>query len=345
MIYMMGWGSGTNGPSGVFRALECAAKEEDIRDISFVSMGANHLDDLRNVLSILKKKQSVIAVHSGHHLWCCLIYLISRINRSNRYYMIVHGIYKLEYQYLSEPVWYANILEKILYKRFDNLICVSDMCRKYVKELYGREKNVYAINNGYTAPKVDPVFRDNIETIKLVSLGGIRRRKGIFETVELIEYLNNCSELEVQLDIYGHNWDEDYKQFEKITGNINNIQYKGLITNKTEMFQLLAEYDIHLSLSLWDTFNIAIPEALSVGVPTICSNTCGASVYVKDNENGLVIDLKGNYNKKVLDYITKYISDKEFRRSNKQEAVISVSNDTWDQVIHRYNKLLSDNSI
>lgn len=339
---MIGWTHSENGPAGVVKELKKASEFLQIEDIEFVSLSGNKKDILKRVAAIFKQNDgSCICIHSGPYLMCFLFCLLSKIYKKNKYYLVVHGIYIIESIYISKPVWYIKYCEKYIYRHYQNLICVSELCKKQVEEIYGRKEKIYVINNGFTFHKLQVIHKKELFDLKLFSLGGIKEIKGFLEAIELKDYISKSLNIPVTLFFYGNCNDNDYEKFEKIVSNRDDISYCGVVRNKEELLTIISQYDIHLSLSHEDTFNVAIPEALSVGVPTISTIMCGASIFVEDNKNGLVIDIKDNYKDKVISYIKCYIADENFRTNNRLYAAKSVEGKDWYSVMKKYYALLT----
>lgn len=339
---MVGWDDKESGPAGVMRQIEQSSRKMNLSNISFVSFSKNKFYAMKLIFEKIKKNDgTVFCVHSGPYLLCTYIMLLSNFFRKNKYYLVVHGVFGEECKYITSYRKYPIILEKILYRKFSNIICVSEFCKNEIKRIYNRIKNIYVINNGYLVNDVSIVEKETIDSVHLIMIGGIRKRKGVFETVELVEYLNSKFNIPVFLDIYGSFFQSDLEQYQTMVVDSKNVSFHGLIDDKKELLSILSKYDIHIALSYYDTFNVAIPEALSVGVPTITTVTCGASVYVENYSNGLVVDLKQDYKYEIFKYIKEYIDNKEFRTSNRNNSKKSVSNCNWDQVTKEYYKLLT----
>lgn len=72
-------------------------------------------------------------------------------------------------------------------------------------------------------------------------------------------------------------------------GNVHILPY----LNKEDLFALYRSCDVHISLSKQDIFGHTILEALVCSLPVIASkNIVSALEYIKDDENGYVVDIK-----------------------------------------------------
>ena len=102
------------------------------------------------------------------------------------------------------------------------------------------------------------------------------------------------------------------------------------------MYNILANCHFHIAFSKYDTFNVAIIEALSIGCPTIASNMCGASYLIKNITDGLVVDLKEpNYSEIINEYIT------EYKATNKYNKIDHSKEFLWPNIVALYLKVFS----
>jgi len=85
----------------------------------------------------------------------------------------------------------------------------------------------------------------------------------------------------------------------------DNIILKGWIENPLE---LLCDYNVFFLNSLWEGLSISILEAMSVGLPIICSDIKGNNELV-DRENGWLIDAKDDTS--IEKIIIEILSDKK----------------------------------
>jgi len=100
----------------------------------------------------------------------------------------------------------------------------------------------------------------------------------------------------------------------------DNIILKGWVKSPGE---LLVNYDAFLLLSLWEGFSIAILEAMSVGLPIICSNIKGNNELV-DSENGWLVDLNNDHD--LMNIIQQIYVNKEILIKKGQASIEKVTN-------------------
>lgn len=128
--------------------------------------------------------------------------------------------------------------------------------------------------------------------------------------------------------------ENDYRQFEKITG-INhrdvNIKMIGRI-NANEIAKELSETQICIHISIIDNSPNSLCEAQLIGTPIIASNVGGISQLVKDGETGLLFPYNEPYTLafKILDIysnesILETLSEKERAVSHQRHDSNSIS--------------------
>lgn len=292
----------------------------------------------QTVDTILHTEKSVINVHTDGFLIPFLVYCCSLLNKRNSYYLTVHGIYDYDSSASGRRKWYYVWLERFLYRNFQNLICVSEMLKKDIEDHFGRSKKIYVIPNATDAASNVEWDADRV-SIELISLGGLRKCKGIEEQLELFEYLK-ANGIPFHASIYGGDYGNCvwYEQEISKRDLVHQVDYCGLMRNKQDVYDTIRRADFQLCLSRYDTFNVAIAESLVLGCPCIATNRCGAAYLIEDGENGLIIDAgdTGKYEK-----IAAYIQSMS---PKKRESIIdkrSVYADklSWKSVCQKYADL------
>lgn len=351
-IYIVGktYKNQTGGPANVIRGLSSALKNRNVNvQVICLSESFKKSALIRCLLKILfVKRNCIVNVHTDGLKLPKLVYVFSRIDKKNQYFLTVHGLYYIESRmngtYSNK---YAKI-ERLLITKFPNLICVSDLLRKRIELDFGRTKNVGTVLNG-----IDFIENKTLETrkvcfetpLKLLMLGGVRERKGIFDCIKVVDYLQ-ANGIDAKLSVYGVV--DSQETYEKFNSRIEELKlnekiiYKGNLSDKESVYRVIRESDIHLSLSKWDTFNVAIIESLAMGVPCIASDQCGASNAIHQGINGIIVDMKSDeWLKIVKDFCVRLINQKIEENTQIMElaSVIRQKYD-WDRIVEEYLKQL-----
>ncbi|GLC29727.1 glycosyltransferase family 4 protein [Clostridium omnivorum] len=338
-----------NGPSAVVSSL---AKEFSKQNVvfEFLNYESGVQSKKKYIFTLAKKilfsRNVVFNVHTDGYIIPFIVMLLSKINRLNKYYLTVHGVHKMEIEYFKNPNKKNLILEKILYRYFDNLICVSNFLQKAINEIYNRKENVYVIHNG--TYKVDEKYIEkkiNNDQLKLIMTGGIKPIKGIFELIEVVDHIRNKLNINVSLDVYGgyhdiNNLNKLNELIEKynLQGYVN---YKGIIKDKNELLNKYREADLNMCLSKFDTFNVAVIEAMSVGTPTIATNMCGASELISDYNNSFIVNYNSELNSQIAKIIRFLLDNNELYTKISEKAYLDIRNCSWQRTADKYIEIFN----
>ncbi len=280
-------------------------------NIKFINTCSNNilyrLKLLKDIIMIMIIKDSVINVHSFGYKIPYYIYLISKINKKNKYFLTMHGILSEQAKYVHDSETYKeffndakkyNKIEKELIQNFPNIICVSNGQKVYLEEKYNRKNNVYVIYNGTNIPNIYKLHELNFNKVKLIMAGGIYKVKNIFLLLQFIkEYNEKNLNSKVYMDICGGYESlsilKDYNDFINKNELMDYISYKGIL-DKQKLNKLYAESHFCVALSKFDTFNLTAIESMSYSTPAIVSKQCGISEVLKNGINGYVLDLNDN---------------------------------------------------
>ena len=328
-----------SGPSNIIRGL---IKQFDKEGINYKSLlleeGMNKISYLKWIVHELgKKDRSIINVHTDGFLLPLFVLLMSKIYRKHSYYLTVHGLYSIDAG--KRAKWEYIILEKYIYKHFDNIICVSDMLKSDLKELYKREKNIYVIPNATDADS-DKVFETkNVKEI--VALGGLRIGKGIKAIILCAKEMKKAN-ISFHISLYGTDENNlDYFKEQIIKYNLEGyVEYFGNLMDKQRVYDIVKTADAQFCFSTYDTFNVAIAESLVLGCPCISSDRCGAATLIQNDFNGLVVDIveeNNNHFEKVVNFIRRL--DEKKRKNIEQKAKDYKEILSWKNVAKKYTEL------
>jgi glycosyltransferase involved in cell wall biosynthesis len=152
--------------------------------------------------------------------------------------------------------------------------------------------------------------------IKLIKALGILKRKNILIKIDWYgnankEYYDLCLKQIKEEEV------EDYFAFKKVDKNIK---------------ETYGKYEALCLPSIYEGFPNVICEAMSCGLPIICSNVCDNGAIVENGKNGLLFD-PDNLNS-ICDSLSQFVlmSDEEKReisKRNREKALILFSKDVF----------------
>lgn len=335
----------SSGPSNVVLNL---VKSSDARGLNLTPLfltenSSKCLYAIKLAKTVLFCKDAVINVHTDGFLLPLFVYILSKMNKSNSYYLTAHGIYKNQTDAIHDKKYnlYCKI-EKILYTKFPTIICVSEMEKNDLISSFERTGKVIVIPNGTDATIVDGYreFKNNDNCIEMLFLGGLLQVKGYVKVLDFCDYCKK-QKVNFHLSIYGHDSGNShyFDEYVRTHSLEKNISYNGLLTDKKEVYQKIASSDFLLCFSKYDTFNVAIAEGLALGCPVIATNTCGASYLIKNGYNGLVFDYQSIDYNRILEFIDSLKKDTSKRKQVYKERIEYQARLSWDSIADMYSRL------
>ena len=94
----------------------------------------------------------------------------------------------------------------------------------------------------------------------------------------------------VHLTMVGHgNMDTVLKKMARDMGIEKNVSFKGYIQNE-HLPEVLAQMDIFVMPSLYESFGVSAIEAQAMGIPVVASNVGGVPEALLDGETGLLVE-------------------------------------------------------
>ena len=151
---------------------------------------------------------------------------------------------------------------------------------------------IHVVYNGI-APRSDILARrkyidaksGNRDRVRLLFLGGIRDKKGIFEIVASLKQLQARGVPPFELDIYGPVFKEDKARFDKEISELGLqeiINYRGWA--KVDL-DFVSKYDMELTCSRSEAFGRVTAEAMSARTAVIGAST-GGTTELLDEDRG-----------------------------------------------------------
>jgi len=168
--------------------------------------------------------------------------------------------------------------------------------------------------------------------LKVIYVGRVNQAKGAYLLIDVANYFNSK---EVTFDFFG-----SYDETTDVVKNAPlNCVFHGHVPRQT-MHKAYTNADLLILPTLADGFGFVIPEALSYGLPVVCSRNAGASQFIKEGENGFVYDVG---NKEYLVELLKNVVIKpNLLDQMRATAVDSVNNLTWSNYNQQVRTAIND---
>lgn len=236
------------------------------------------------------------------HVHCFItLFLYSGIIEANKYKLIVtvhstpHGDGKL-FSWFDGIDNQRNFI-KIMYNKVKPNVTIfgSD----YYKEEYLKgvptikEVSKIYVNPYFSDIEYIPKRKINKQEINLLFPSRIVKRKGIEETLHLLKMLpdNYILHLPAMAQMEYQNYNEVVLKLIKELNLENRVKYPKEKVIGTQMYDYYKKADIVLIPSYFEGFGIVAVEAMNTSRPVITTAVGGLKEIIKDNYNGIVMDI------------------------------------------------------
>lgn len=168
------------------------------------------------------------------------------------------------------------------------VIVLSKSWKKYFKKIGVHGNKIKVLNNIVQPPKIDSKLKNNEYPLKLLFLGEIGDRKGIFDLLTVFSNNRDFFKKKIQLNIGGNG------EVQRLLGFIEKHNLKDFVTflgwvSNAGKHTALIDSDIFILPSHNEGLPIAILEAMSYGKPVISTDVGGIAEVVKNDYSGCLI--------------------------------------------------------
>jgi len=323
--------------------VERAKKVEAVKlfDIPFLGREVSPYRDIRAFLSLYKlfKEEDFTIIHTHSSKAGLLARLAAVLNKTPIVIHTIHGFAFNDFMNGLKKNFFIY-LEKLLAKWTDVLITVSNLNKKKIIDLNiaheNKIKNIYSgIDLSLFTNKRNDEFRKelNLENDHLL-LGSVGRLSNQKDPITMIEAFGIISKPfpNAHLALVG---DGELKG--KILEKIDKLKLNGkvhLTGNKNKPWSVYHSMDLFIMSSIYEGLGRSITEALSCGVPVVCTDVEGVPEIVRDNITGILVPPKDS--NKLADGIIRTLNDMETAKKMAEEGRRFV-NDNFD-----VNKMVND---
>ena len=323
--------------------VERAKKVEAVKlfDIPFLGREVSPYRDIRAFLSLYKlfKEEDFTIIHTHSSKAGLLARLAAVLNKTPIVIHTIHGFAFNDFMNGLKKNFFIY-LEKLLAKWTDVLITVSNLNKKKIIDLNiaheNKIKNIYSgIDLSLFTNKRNDDFRKelNLENDHLL-LGSVGRLSDQKDPITMIEAFGIISKPfpNAHLALVG---DGELKG--KILEKIDQLKLNGrihLTGNKNNPWSVYHSMDLFIMSSIYEGLGRSITEALSCGVPVVCTDVEGVPEIVRDNITGILVRPKDS--NKLADAIIRTLNDMETAKKMAEEGRRFV-NDNFD-----VNKMVND---
>ena len=216
----------------------------------------------------------------------------------------IHGAeYKLFYDECNEKQ--KEYIKETL-KLADVIIVLSEEWKEFFSKLVDKNK-IVVIYNSIIVPND---FKKDLDTKKILFLGRLGQRKGIYDLLDVVEQLIKKYP-DLELYIGGDGEIEKVQSIISINNLEKNIKYVGWTTGEKKE-NLLMECSYYVLPSYNEGMPMSVLEGMAYKNITISTNVGGIPKVIQNGENGMIInpgDKETLYN-----YFDKLFTDKKLRK-------------------------------
>jgi len=285
-LFLIGDFYSDNGPGIANKALLECLKYQDVFRVSF----SQKKDKIGRFVELVSKlwKTDCICICSFSQLNYLIIYLCRFLCKPILY--IAHGYVQYEDELNRTEKKTSNKrkkLESFTFENVDKIICVSPRSMKFIGnhfEQYG-DKFTYIYN---FVERKHLAHVDLEGGYSMMSVGGGMPRKANIEVCRAIASLIEQGKLaanEISYVIVGPDWDDG----EKIRCYPFVKYYKSL--SHAEVLKLMSESELYIQNSIFETFCLAVLEAIDCGCKLLAGKNIGALDLLDHlDENNIIGD-------------------------------------------------------
>lgn len=181
-------------------------------------------------------------------------------------------------------------LKFLLYRFADFIVPNSYTQGEFIERNYPNLKNkVKVITNFVDTDKFAPQGKEQLhDYLNIIVVGRIMPQKNPLSLMQAIKVLKEKG-IDARVTWYGKSYNEEY--FRICINKIQElrIEQSFIFTSPTqEIANEYPKYDLFCLPSFYEGFPNVLCEAMSCGLPVVCSNICDNPIIVHDAENGFL---------------------------------------------------------
>ena len=189
-------------------------------------------------------------------------------------------------------VWYEGLSERhqrrvrnVLF-RLDRLVVLSASWRDFFMSIGVPGEKVAIVNNITEPADREKVARAADEPVRLLFLGEIGPRKGVFDLLKAMALLESATPGRVRLEIGGNKNEEALEEAIRSQGLADCVHFNGFVSGELKK-ELLSRADVFVLPSYNEGLPVSILEAMSYGCAIISTPVGGIPEVVR--ENGILV--------------------------------------------------------
>lgn len=252
----------------------------------------------------------------------------------------IHGgdIYDPSKKNSPHKKWYFRAVVNWVLNNSDFVVAQSSNTKDNTKKYYKCHKEIEIIPLPYEVVNFKKISRKKLrlkdDKKYLIGVGRLVKRKGFEYLIKSLKLLNE----DVECLIIGDGPEkENLQQLAVNLGLKQRVNLLGYLSEEEKKFQYLAAADIFVLSSLHEGFGIVLQEAMQVGLPIIATNIGGQVDFIKDGENGFLVNIKDE--ESIADSAERILNSNDLINEFSKNNLKKVNKFSLINVSNRYLKL------
>lgn len=230
-----------------------------------------------------------------------------------------------------------------LYRYADIIVPNSYSQTKFICNNYPKlAPKLYTITNFVNTEIFKPKSQLSLQkTLNILSVGRVSEQKNILRYIEAIHKLR-LKGIDVQASWYG---DQFRNYYEKCYNKVSEYHLESVFhfyEASKEIASIYADADVFCLPSIYEGFPNVICEAMSCGLPILCSNVCDNPDIVIDGKNGILFNPLSVDD--IVAAILKFnrLDSLARRRMGNESRLLAIRNFSADSFIQKYIHLITE---
>lgn len=304
-------------------------KKYKFRHIVTASTNRKIITFLKGLIEYIKlcvfNEVKIAHIHMSENGSCYRTMLLIIVSKIFKKKVLVHSHgSEIEKFYFQLGNGIRKKLFRSIIQKADCIIVLTEGWKNFWSDIINPEK-IIVIPNSVKIPKEIKKVYNTKESLKILFLGKVGERKGIYDLIDAVDILIK-DKINVELFIGGDGEIDNCSKYIKKLNLDNQVHLCGWI-EKEKKENLLRNSDLLILPSYFESFGIVLLEAMSYKLPVICSNGGYMHEIVDDGINGYVVPV--NAPEKIADKI-KYFD------ANRNE-LIKMGESGFKKVISTYS--------
>ena len=234
----------------------------------------------------------------------------------------------------NRRIWWFKPIEKWLYNRYDNIICISQAAADAVSDISGLDhRHITVIPNGIDIDKyrhAEPVDRQSVGSTDnktvVIMVGRFSYQKDQATIIKAMRHLPESFELWLVGD---GDTASELHEVSKHCQVESRVRFLGL---RTDVPNMLKSADIVVQSSHIEGFGLAAVEGMAAGKPVIASDIPG----LRDVVEGAGILFKHEDDKGLAKYISEISDDKNQYADLCDNGINKAASYSLDKMVEKY---------